>query len=776
MINQIIQEMNLREPLQDSLIKFTQIIENIDIENYTQERIKRILQIGTLQFTDTYARLTFALATGIGKTRLMGALQAYLYNKEKSKHFVMMAPGKTIYKKMLSECIPTDPKYLFKGLSGFPTPKTVYADNIETYNPEQLTINGGPIIFILTPGQIRASSGSEVERRLRREGEGFGDSFVEHLANLDDLVVFLDEGHRYGQDTNDTRAWKQAIIDLRPKLVIEMTATPTNTGTVLHEYNLREALREGKYIKNVTAIYESRQAATTDEEWDKHTLLEGYRRLQIKKSAIEAFKNNYPNTQKVKPIILISARDTTHAAWIEEWLLSDEFLSKINEYIFRSHPLSEKISNNQVLRVDITQSEDDISKILEVEKEDNPIEIVINVGMLKEGWDVTNVYVIIPLRAMISETLSTQTIGRGLRLPYGQRVGDEEVDTLDVLTFGRETIQQVIENARNIGIKVNQNAGGGDMTFLKIIPNTYFKIVIPSISLKVKEPPDVNKINIERHVDIDLNRTAEITRITATTGETEIIADSLNIDVKKPAKRIAQMICNDIPEITGQTEDVEKIILDYLMTAGCETNDKQNNAIKIYGGNIYDDIKKQIDDEIRKLESEYQDEKEIEEFIFTEVTHSVNADNPEIENNSAQFPKDKQRGITGWRNSVYDKNKFSTPDELLLAKIIDKDDSLKWVRNPVHQFEIQTQAGSHFPDFIVLKDNTYYFIEVKNDEELHDNQSTAYLKGKASTEWCKLATEISNEYNYEYCAIPYTRVSGCNSLNDIISNRFIFTE
>jgi len=54
--------------------------------------------------------------------------------------------------------------------------------------------------------------------------------------------------------------------------------------------------------------------------------------------------------------------------------------------------------------------------LLTVENKDNPTEIVIHVNMLKEGWDVTNLYTIVPLRAANSKTLVEQSIGRGLRL------------------------------------------------------------------------------------------------------------------------------------------------------------------------------------------------------------------------------------------------------------------------------------------------------------------------------------------------------------------------
>ena len=64
-----------------------------------------------------------------------------------------------------------------------------------------------------------------------------------------------------------------------------------------------------------------------------------------------------------------------------------------------------------------------IERLLKVEHTDEPTEIVIHVNMLKEGWDVTNLYTIVPLRAANARILIEQSIGRGLRLPYGKRTG-----------------------------------------------------------------------------------------------------------------------------------------------------------------------------------------------------------------------------------------------------------------------------------------------------------------------------------------------------------------
>ena len=65
--------------------------------------------------------------------------------------------------------------------------------------------------------------------------------------------------------------------------------------------------------------------------------------------------------------------------------------------------------------------------------------------MLKEGWDVTNLYTIVPLRAANARTLIEQSIGRGLRLPYGKRTGVEEVDRLTIVAHDK--FQEIVDEA-----------------------------------------------------------------------------------------------------------------------------------------------------------------------------------------------------------------------------------------------------------------------------------------------------------------------------------------
>ena len=86
-----------------------------------------------------------------------------------------------------------------------------------------------------------------------------------------------------------------------------------------------------------------------------------------------------------------------------------------------------------------------IADLLDVEKPDSPVEVVIHVNMLKEGWDVTNLYTIVPLRAANARILIEQSIGRGLRLPYGRRTGVMPVDRLNIIAHDK--FQEIIDEA-----------------------------------------------------------------------------------------------------------------------------------------------------------------------------------------------------------------------------------------------------------------------------------------------------------------------------------------
>src|SRR5699024_10865750 len=69
----------------------------------------------------------------------------------------------------------------------------------------------------------------------------------------------------------------------------------------------------------------------------------------------------------------------------------------------------------------------------DLDNPNSPVRVVVSVDKLKEGWDTKRIAVMCTLRAMASEVLTSQTMGRGLRLPFGKPTGYARIDQLDIL-------------------------------------------------------------------------------------------------------------------------------------------------------------------------------------------------------------------------------------------------------------------------------------------------------------------------------------------------------
>ena len=174
--------------------------------------------------------------------------------------------------------------------------------------------------------------------------------------------------------------------------------------------------------------------AHTPEEIEKTKLEDGVRLHETTKVELLTYAREN-GVKPVKPFMLVIARDTTHAGQLLALLESEAFY--------------EGRYQGKVIQVDSSRTgaeeEEMITRLLAVESVDEPTEIVIHVNMLKEGWDVTNLYTIVPLRAANARTLIEQSIGRGLRLPYGKRTGVAGVDRLSIVAHDK--FQEIIDEA-----------------------------------------------------------------------------------------------------------------------------------------------------------------------------------------------------------------------------------------------------------------------------------------------------------------------------------------
>jgi type III restriction enzyme len=427
------QFMSLREPQSEALRRLEQISEPTDYRACTLATLaataKEIVDgKPELEFDTDFASFCFAIATGVGKTRLMGASIYLLWQLKKYRNFFILAPNTTIYEKLKSELLISSPKYMFIGLSDFPTPRVYDGENYLSYRPSQPHLNETEAtVFVFNIQKIQPSKG-ERDFKFHRYQELLGESFAGILQRLDDLVVLMDESHRYRAPVS-----LGAIHHLKPALGLEFTATPKFTGNILYSFPLGKAI--GRFVKTPTVVTRSNLTAADREASEpfevtpgvsiqlpiieRLKLLDGMFLHERKKARLEEFcqTRNFP---AVKPFVLVSTKDTDHAKQIRSVMESAAFCG--GRYAGKVIEIHSKQSGEE--------SDENVAKLLSVENPTNAVEVVIHVNMLKEGWDVKNLYTIIPLRASVSEILTEQTIGRGLRLPFP--VTEKEVAEFNV--------------------------------------------------------------------------------------------------------------------------------------------------------------------------------------------------------------------------------------------------------------------------------------------------------------------------------------------------------
>jgi type III restriction enzyme len=443
-VNAISGRLSLRPPQRHSLEILDRITEIVPPRKSTAvDEALALIQSEYPSVTDferDFPSVCFALATGVGKTRLMGAFVTYLHLAHGINNFFVLAPNLTIYNKLIADFTPNTPKYVFKGIAEFAqeAPEIITGDDYEakagTLFDQVLRCK----INIFNISKINSEVRGGKAPKIKRLSEYIGESYFEYLAALPDLVLLMDESHRYRAS-----AGVRAINELKPILGLELTATPfieTGKGAipfnnVIYDYALGRAIADG-FVKEPAVVTRKNfnPAGMSKEAIEELKLSDGVRLHEQTKVQLETYARE-TNREIVKPFVLVIARDTTHAAQLKELIESNAFFD--GRY------------KDKVIQVDSSKTgaeeEEMINRLLKVEHAEEPTEIVIHVNMLKEGWDVTNLYTIVPLRAANARILIEQSIGRGLRLPYGRRVGVTAVDRLNIVAHDK--FQEIVDEA-----------------------------------------------------------------------------------------------------------------------------------------------------------------------------------------------------------------------------------------------------------------------------------------------------------------------------------------
>lgn len=390
---------------------------------------------------DSFARYCTKMATGAGKTKVMALAIAWQYfnavrenSAEYAKTFLVIAPNVIVFERLRGDfaggrsfqndpIIPKefqifwDMQFYMRGDAERGTSEgALYLTNIQQlYDREDRKKDDEPEI-------MTAVLGNKPPANLDEEVD-----FRDRIAERDGspVLVLNDEAHH----THDPEsAWNKTIRTLHEgnpaglSAQLDFSATPRYSKGALFawtisDYPLKQAIRDNIVKRPVKGITDKGEMPSTDTAIKYEPfIIAGIERWREYRDQLESMDK--------KPLLFIMMNKTREADDIGAYLRTkfpDEFAGEKTLIIHTDR-------KGEVSKKDL---EDARKAAKEVDLDESSINAIVSVLMLREGWDVQNVTVIVGLRPYTSTAniLPEQTIGRGLRLmfrnlrtPYQERV------------------------------------------------------------------------------------------------------------------------------------------------------------------------------------------------------------------------------------------------------------------------------------------------------------------------------------------------------------------
>lgn len=396
-------------------------------------------------------RFAFKMATGSGKTWVLAmAIVWARFHKQRvsgsllSTNFLVVAPNIIVYQRLEKDFganrifyeLPLIPpewrgtfsqKVILRGEASEPDPScNLFLTNVqqlyEFRDSEWSPQNAVDALLGKKPAKDLATSGQR--------------SLLERVKSLPDLVVLNDEAHHVH---DDDLAWNQSLLAIHRALPrglslwMDFSATPKDQHGMYFpwtvcDYPLAQAV-EDKIVKApliVTKEDDPRQPTEDPEDVTKDNIGEKYGYwLQ---AAAQRWKEHYKIFKQVgkRPVLFIMVEKNVYA-------------DAIGDYLWKTKEIGFRESEILVIHTDsageITKKDLDKAReaARDIDKVDSKIKVLVSVMMLREGWDVRNVTVVLGLRPFTAkaEILPEQVIGRGLRLMT--QVSPDRSQTLEVL-------------------------------------------------------------------------------------------------------------------------------------------------------------------------------------------------------------------------------------------------------------------------------------------------------------------------------------------------------
>jgi len=742
-------------------------------------------RISTGMFDENWTRYVVKMATGAGKTKVMGLTLVWSYfhklyeaDSTLSKDFLVIAPNIIVLNRLRKD---------FDGLKMFfdePFIPDNGFDDKDWKNDFLLTLhiqddlkpitesgnifltNIHRVFFNEEPEQSFETTFLGVKPKPDADtSKGLDLGKILRSDKIKNLVVLNDEAHHIH---DSSLAWFKSIEDINNKLKLktgngislqaDYTATPRhNNGAIfvqtICDYPLVEAIKHNVVKSPVLPDEASRQKI---QEKDSNDFVERYRDY-IHLGYLE-WEQQYEELKNHKtPILFIMTMNTKEADQAAAFLEAN--YPKMKNSVLTIHTnKSGEIKESASSKKDKEELEKLRKAADDIDKDHSPYKAVVSVLMLREGWDVRNVTTIVGLRpyGADSKILPEQTIGRGLRKMFS-------LDTPEKLVIvGTPKFLEFVEELKTEGVEFQYSPMGK--------------------GTKGKSPVivEVDKENPDKDLDkLDIPIPQMSPRIYREFKNLEFIDVSKFKNEKVALKKFSsdelkEIVFNDIEGNLSHKTVFKDTVPDYRNVIGFFTSSILKDSRLVSGFNIlYPKVESFIKYQLFTNEVELSDpqtlrnlsevkpkevlrttfKKAIDELTVTdkgtaEVKNyiSLKLTKPKVaENQPFLVPK----------KSIFNKIIGDNPFELEVASFLESrfSDVIAYAKNTMGEgginfkIEYQAQDGNireYYPDFFVKTGpNTFYILETKGREDLDD-----LLKIKRLVTWCKDINNAQSEYTY----------------------------
>lgn len=362
------------------------------------------------------------LATGTGKSYVIYGIAQIALGLGLVKRVLVLCPTLTIENGLMQK---------IEMLSSDASLKALIPENAVCKNPRVIsaneTVKNGDVC-IENIHAVYENTGSSIE-----------DSFFD---SGNDTLILNDESHHIfnrGTDDSSIKKWKEFLLNSKYnfKYMLGFTGTAyiddEYFSDVIYRYSLRQAI-EDRIVKNVDYVKED-ESKNDNERFQK------------------IYQNHIENVKKytlVKPISILVTKDIRHAKNLYE-----DFV----EFLAKQEGMSKKEAEEKVLIVtSAREHKANVSKLKYVDDRMDKTEWIISVSMLTEGWDVKNVFQIVPWedKAFNSKLLVAQVLGRGLRVPQEYQTPQPKVIVFNHRAWSAK-IKRLVEEVMEIEARVNSD-------------------------------------------------------------------------------------------------------------------------------------------------------------------------------------------------------------------------------------------------------------------------------------------------------------------------------